>query len=123
MGVFFSSSQVTPAAQGAIKAAIQDALQVDPAHFTLAPTEEATNRTDTLAKTIVQSPQFNTVRFIGALVISIALLGAAIWAKQHNLDDISMTLMNSFTGFSGIVLGLLGGEAQQTTGSGGGKQG
>jgi hypothetical protein len=47
------------------------------------------------------------------VLISGVLLWAAIWTAQHNLPDISKALMNSFAGFSGVVLGLLGGEAQK----------
>jgi hypothetical protein len=60
------------------------------------------------------SPAFNAWRLAGAAVASAALVWAAIWTGQHDLPDISKTLMTSFTAFSGIVLGLLGGEAQKS---------
>ena len=59
-------------------------------------------------------PTLNRGRFVGALTIATVLLLGAIWTGQHNLPDISNKLMDSFSGFSGIVLGLLGGEVQKS---------
>ena len=107
MGIFFTSSQPT---LPIVRKTIEDALRVD--FQTLAsPQKEAADRAIELSKAV--SPTFNPWRFIGALVISVALLLGAIWTAQHNLPDISKALMTSFTAFSGIVLGLLGGEAQK----------
>lgn len=107
MGIFFVSHQpVVPE----INSAIQVALMVNPA--TLANVEhEAAQRTVDLIR--ATAPQFRPSRFLGALVIAGVLLWGGIWTAQHNLPDISKDLMNSFAGFSGIVLGLLGGEAQK----------
>jgi hypothetical protein len=107
MGIFFVSHQpVVPE----INSAIRTALLADPA--TLGNVEhEAALRTLGLIQ--ATSPQFSPGRFAGAFLISCALLLAAIWTANHNLPDISKDLMNSFAGFSGIVLGLLGGEAQK----------
>lgn len=107
MGIFFTAHQpVVPEIQSAIRIA----LMVEP--NTLANIDqEAAERT--LGIVNATGPQFNPGRFLGAVVISGALLLGAIWAAQHNLPDISKTLLNSFTAFSGIVVGLLGGEAQK----------
>ena len=61
------------------------------------------------------SPAFNAWRFGGAVAIAVALLLGAIWTGKHDLPDISKALMSSFSGFSGLVLGLMGGEAQKST--------
>ena len=107
MGIFFTSHQpVVPEIQNALSIA----LQVDPSSLSNVD-QEAAQRTLTLIQ--ATAPQFSPSRFFGAVVIAGALLGAGIWAAQHNLPDISKDLMNSFAGFSGIVLGLLGGEAQK----------
>jgi hypothetical protein len=107
MGIFFVSHQpVVPE----VNSAIRTALLTDPA--TLGNVEqEAAQRTLTLIQ--ATAPQFSPSRFAGAFLISCVLLVAAIWTAKHNLPDISKDLMQSFAGFSGIVLGLLGGEAQK----------
>ena len=109
MAIFFTSSQpVLPT----IHKTIEDALKTDPQTLTLVgPEKEAADRTVKLLKTV--SPTFNSWRFIAALVIAVALLLGAIWTALHGLTDISKVLMTTFTGYSGIVLGLLGGEAQK----------
>ena len=56
-------------------------------------------------------PPFYVWRFVGAVVIAVVVVLAAIWTAQHNLPDISKGLMDSFAGFSGLVAGLLAGEA------------
>lgn len=108
MGIFYTSAQpVLPT----IKDAIRSALATNPG--TLVNLEnEAANRTVSVAQST--TPKFNPWRFIGAVIISGLLLYGAIWTGQHNLQDISKDLMNSFSAFSGIVLGLLGGEAQKS---------
>jgi hypothetical protein len=107
MGIFFTAHQpVVPEIQSAIRIA----LMVDPQ--TVANVDqEAAERT--LGVINATGPQFNPGRFFGAVVISGILLWGAIWTGQHNLPDISKALLNSFAGFSGIVLGVLGGEAQK----------
>lgn len=111
MAIFFTSSRpVLPT----IRKTIEDALRFDPTKFVslgVSPEKEAADRTVELSKAV--SPAFNFGRFIGALVIAVALLLGAIWTAQHELTDISKALMTSFTAYSGIVLGLLGGEAQK----------
>jgi len=111
MGIFYTASQpVLPS----IRTAIENALLVNPT--TLAnPGHEADHRTVQLAQTV--APKFNGFRFAAALLIAGGLLWGAIWTEQHALPDISKDLMNSFAGFSGIVLGLLGGEAQKSASS------
>lgn len=109
MGIFFTSTQpVLPAVKDAIRVAfLADALNATDAE------NQAASRTVALAQTT--SPQFNPWRFGAALAIAAALLAGAIWADEKHLDDIAKPLMTSFSSFSGIVLGLLGGEAQKST--------
>jgi hypothetical protein len=110
MGVFFTSNQ---SAVPAITTAIKDALMVSP-NTVSSPEREAVDR----AATVIRSatPQFQVWRFLGAVVICAVLLALAIWTKGKgkDYDDISTTLLTSFTAFSGLVLGLLGGEAQKS---------
>lgn len=107
MGIFFTAHQpVVPEIQSAIRIA----LMVDPK--TLANIDqEAAERTMGIIH--ATGAQFNPGRFLGAVVIAGALIWGSIWTAQHNLPDISKVLLDSFVGFSGIVLGLLGGEAQK----------
>ena len=107
MGVFFTSHQpVVPEVNSAIKMA----LQTDPK--TIGNVEqEAAQRTLGLVQTT--APKFSPSRFLGAVLIAVALLGAAIWTAKHDLPDISKDLMQSFMSFSGIVVGLIAGEAQK----------
>jgi hypothetical protein len=107
MGIFFTAHQpVVPEIQSAIRVA----LMVDPKTVPNVD-QEAAERT--LGIINATGPQFNPGRFFGAVVISAVLLWGAIWTAQHNLPDISKALLNSFAAFSGIVLGVLGGEAQK----------
>ena len=110
MGIFFTSTQpVLPI----ISAAFQDALLKDPKTITRAVCRKRLpHRTIQLSQAL--SPAFNEWRFGGAVVIAGVLLFGAVYTGQHNLPDISKDLMNSFSGFSGLVLGLLGGEAQKS---------
>ncbi len=107
MGIFFTSPQpVVPA----IQAALHDALITDPKTLAAPPEVEAAARAAQVAQ--ATSPQFNSWRFAGAMVIAAALLATALWAdKEHG--EIARTLMTSFTSYMGIVLGLFGGEAQK----------
>jgi hypothetical protein len=107
MGIFFVSHQPVMAE---INSAIRVALLAEPE--TLGNVEhEAAQRTLELIRATV--PQFSPSRFCGAVLIAGGLLWGGIWTAQHNLPDISKELMNSFAGFSGIVVGLLSGEAQK----------
>jgi hypothetical protein len=109
MGIFFTS---THAPLPAIRTAIQQALLFDP-NAVANVTQEAADRTVNLANSI--APTFNVWRFAGALAIAAVLLGMSIWTAQHELPDISKSLMDLFSGFGGLVLGLLGGEAQKAS--------
>jgi hypothetical protein len=93
-----------------INNAIRMALQADP-KSTPNIEQEALQRTVNLVRVTAQ--QFHPLRFFVALVIAIVLLGTAISTAQHDLQDISKDLMHCFEGFSGLVLGLLGGEAEK----------
>jgi hypothetical protein len=107
MGIFFTSRR--PAVPE-VNEAIRVALLVDPALVTN-PEKEASHRTLELVR--ATSARFNPGRFCVAVLIAAALLVGAIWTAKNGLPDISKDLMNSFGAFSGIVLGLLGGEAQK----------
>ncbi len=106
MSIFFTSRQlILPA----ISAAFEEALCVDPKTLTDLK-KDAALRTIQLCHDTAR--EFNGWRFFGAIVIALVLLLGAVWTGKHNLSDISKTLMDCFSGFSGLVLGLLGGEAQ-----------
>jgi hypothetical protein len=107
VGIFFSSHQPL---MPEINNAIRMALQADP-KSTPNIEQEALQRTVNLVRVTAQ--QFNPLRFCAAVVIAAALLLIALWAARHNLPDISKDLMCCFDGFSGLVLGVLGGEAQK----------
>ncbi len=107
MGIFFVSHQPVVAE---INSAIRVALSTDSAGLGNVE-QEAAKRTLELIR--ATSPQFRPSRFFGAVVIAGFLLVGGIWTAQHNLPDISRDLMDSFVGFSGIVIGLLAGEAQK----------
>jgi hypothetical protein len=107
VSIFFTSRQPN---LPTVTAAFEEALSVDPKSLTDIK-KEAAHRTIQLSNDT--SRQFNGWRFGGAIMIALALLLGAIWTGQHNLPDISKALMDSFSGFSGLTLGLLGGEAQK----------
>ena len=108
MGIFFSSPQpLVPEIHNAIRAA----LLLDPSLVGNAQ-DEADHRTLDVVR--ATAAQFQPLRFLCALLIAGALVLGGVWAAQHNLLDISKDLMNSFAGFGGAVLGLLGGEAQKS---------
>ncbi|HET9282468.1 MAG TPA: hypothetical protein VFR24_10965 [Candidatus Angelobacter sp.] len=111
MGIFFTSDRpVAPALQ----AEIADALATDPKTLGDAAQISLHAAARTHAVTRATAPKFNVRNFIGALLISAALLITAICIDKSH-PDIAKTLMTSFTSFSGIVLGLLGGEAQKSS--------
>jgi hypothetical protein len=109
MGIFFASHQPVVSE---INSALRVALLVDPTSVKNVEHEAAHRTLDVIRAT---APQFNPLRFLCALLIAGVLLVGAIWAARHDLPDISKDLMNSFAGFSGIVIGLLGGEAQKSS--------
>lgn len=108
MGIFYTSPEPT---LPFITNAIKESLLINPSTLS-DPDREAAHRTLRVIRGV--SPTFNTWRFVGALGIAAALLAGGIWTGMHNLPDISKELMTSFSGFAGIVLGLLGGEAQKS---------
>lgn len=108
MGIFFTTPKPT---LPNFTTAFEEALLVDPKTLTDVK-KEAAHRTIRVLKDTL--PTFDARRFSGAIIIAIALVLGAIWTGQHNLPDISKALMDSFSGFSGLVLGLLGGEAQKS---------
>ncbi len=109
MGIFFTSPEP---ALPTITSAFAEALSADPTKFANI-RHEAADRAVHLAKAL--APRFNPWRFGGAVVIAVLLLVGAIWTGENSLPDISKSLMTSFQAFSGLVAGLLGGEAQKST--------
>jgi len=105
MGIFYSAPQ---AVLPTVQAAIRSALVANPPANADA---EASTRTLQVAQTA--TPTFNAWRFGGAVTISVLLLIGAILTESAH-PDISKVLLTSFSSFSGIVLGLLGGEAQKS---------
>lgn len=110
MGIFYTAQQP---AMPMIRAALEDALKTDPRSLQQPLSHEAAGRALDVSQRV--APQFNALRFGIATLIAAVLLATAIWTKQQGLDDISKSLMTSFSGFSGIVLGLLGGESQKSS--------
>ena len=109
MGIFFASDQlVVPE----IRDAIRDALLVEP-HLVRNAEEEASHRTLDVVR--ATAGRFKPLRFLLALVIAGIIFAAAVWTARQNLPDISRQLMVLLGGFSGIVIGLLVGEAQKST--------
>jgi hypothetical protein len=104
MGFFVTSANLAPA----ITNALRSALEVDPAHLP-DPQGEAASRATNVVQQL--TTQIAWPRLIVAVIIAFFLLGLAIWtATQANMADISKGLMTSFQSFSGLVVGLLGGE-------------
>lgn len=109
MGIFFTSQEpVMPT----IHTTIAEALRFDPQGI-VDFDREASHRTVKLRQST--APKFNGGRFLAALALSGVLLFLAIWTADHNLADISKTLMTSFQTYNGILVGLLGGEAQKAS--------
>jgi hypothetical protein len=109
MGIFFTAKKpVAPA----VKDALKSALIQDPKSLANSPDAEAAERAHELVKTT--TPEFNLRNFVLAVIIAGVLLGLAIWLDNDAHKDISKALMTSFQSFSGIVVGLLGGEAQKS---------
>jgi hypothetical protein len=104
MGIFFGSAKPT-------RPVFVTALRVDPNEVTGLNQEPAQG---VLGVAEHSDPPFFAWRFLGAVVIALVVVLAAIWTAQHNLPDISKGLMDSFAGFSGLVAGLLAGEAPKS---------
>ena len=111
MGIFFTSHQPVVAE---VNSAIKMALLVDPKTFENVEHEAAQR---TLGLVQVTAPTFSPSRFLGALLIGAALLCAGIWTSRYDLPEISKDLMRCFIGYSGIVVGLMAGEAQKFSSS------
>jgi hypothetical protein len=109
VGIFFASDQpVVPE----VHSAIRDALLVEP-HLVKNADEEASHRTLDVVR--ATAGRFKPLRFFCALLIAGALFAGAVWTARQNMLDISKQLMVLLAGFSGIVVGLLVGEAQKST--------
>jgi len=104
MGIFFESEPLFPP----LRSALENALKVNPSSIPNLG-EEAVTRATQLHQEVVG--QIKWVRVVIALCICAVLLALAIYTARQNLADISKSLMTSFQSFSGLVVGLLGGEA------------
>jgi hypothetical protein len=104
MGIFFESKPLFPP----LRLALESALKVPP--ITIPNLGgEAITRAAQLHQEVVG--QINWARLGIALCICAVLLVLAIYTAHQNLADISKSLMTTFQSFSGLVVGLLGGEA------------
>lgn len=103
MAIFVRSDNLTPV----ITNALRSALSLNPA--TIADTQ---GEADSRAAKVVQqlTTEIAWPRLLIAVGIAFLLLGVAIWTAQANMPDISKGLMTSFQSFSGLVVGILGGE-------------
>jgi hypothetical protein len=98
VGLFFASPQ--PALPAAT-AEFRDALNFDAKSMTDADTDrEAGLRAVRLSQKV--TPKFRPWR-------------VAIWTEQHNLHDISKTLMSCFPPLVSLIAGLIAGEAQRSS--------
>jgi hypothetical protein len=108
MGIFFTSDEP---AMPAIHTSLMEALKTDPKSV-VDFDKEAAQRTVKLNKSV--APKFNPGRFVIAVALGGVMLGLAMYTSNHsNMADISKTLMTCFTSYNGIIIGLLGGEAQK----------
>lgn len=111
MGLFFASPQ--PALPAAT-AEFRDALNFDAKSMTDADTDrEAGLRAVRLSQKV--TPKFRPWRFAGAALVAAAIVVVAIWTEQHNLHDISKTLMSCFPPLVSLIAGLIAGEAQRSS--------
>jgi uncharacterized membrane protein YgcG len=103
MGIFVTSANLLPVIQNALTSALaQNPSQIPNVQ------QEASNRATGAIQQLTM--QIAWPRLLVAAVIAAMLLAGAIWAAKTNLTNISTELMTSFQSFSGIVVGLLGGE-------------
>jgi len=108
VGIFFTTPE---AIQPAVHESIMSALSFDPKSPGADLVKEAAQRTLKLNKAV--APKFNSGRFIAAVVLGAIFLLLAMYTSKHDMTDISKTLMTCFTSYNGIIVGLLGGEAQK----------
>jgi hypothetical protein len=108
VGIFVESRSSAPA----IREALADALRANPAQFADLQKEAADRTAQVLDR---QTTRIAWTRLSLAVVFALALLGLAVWTAKENLPDISKGLMTSFQSFSGLVVGLLSGEATAAT--------
>jgi hypothetical protein len=106
VGVFFNQ---VPVQRMQVHNAILDALRTDPAQVQN-PDAEAQNRTDAAITPPASYAAFNTGRFIGAILIFGALVGAAIGSDAAGLADSQKALYGLAASVFGVVIGFLGGE-------------
>jgi hypothetical protein len=70
----------------------------------------ATAKAEALSNQLLGGPSFNTGRFVVALLIFLALLGAAIGADAAELKSSPAALYALATTVFGVVVGFLGSE-------------
>jgi hypothetical protein len=103
MGLFIKSKFLFPPIHNSLK----DALSTNPAALTDLPSE-AVDRTSKVVEELSVEIQWD--RLIMAIVIWLVLLVVVNITALYNLADISKGLMTSFQSFSGLLVGLIGGE-------------
>ena len=104
MAIFVQSANLEPE----VTNALANALSADAGKLENDVQSEAAKRSSEVIKAV--SPKIAWSRLLVAIVIALALVAAAIYTASNNLTDISKGLMTSFQSFSGLVVGLLGGE-------------
>lgn len=106
MALFVKSQNLT----SLLAPAIAHALKEVPDHIG-DPQIEATKRSMQVVGQL--TTEIEWPRLLIAVAIAFVLLGLAIWTAKTN-PNISTSLMTSFQSFSGLVVGLLGGEVAAT---------
>lgn len=101
MGIFVKSANLRPL----LTSALADALRLN----NVANVQE---EAETLSADISEAltAEIAWPRFLVAVLIAFLLLAGAIYTAKTDLPDISKGLMTSFQSFSGLIVGLLGGE-------------
>jgi hypothetical protein len=103
MAIFLETKNMRPL----MTKALTDALAINPANIS-----DVQGKAASLSENVLQSLTASVAwpRVLVAILIGFLLLVAAIYTGKANLPDISKGLMTSFQSFSGLVVGLLGGE-------------
>jgi hypothetical protein len=109
MAIFVRSENMAPV----ITNALRSALSLDPAKIADTQSEAASRSADVVQQL---TTEIAWPRLLIAVGIAFLLLGVAIWTAQANMPDISKALMTSFQSFSGLVVGILGGEVATSKG-------
>lgn len=101
MAIFVKSTNLRPL----LTNALSDALRLNDVANVQA---EAEARTENVVEALTTDIDWR--RFLLTVLIAFLLLAGAIYTAKAGLADISKGLMTSFQSFSGLIVGLLGGE-------------